>query len=307
MKFMYRLPVQIRKQIKIKPTVLTIIGVLLFTGSFSQFIKAPGDMQFVPSGSFTMTTVENKDTIHRIISVQSFYMSDEITNKQYREFVNFILDHPGDSLCYIDYERVAKDKADNNKFDHNKYLICARNAEISKHIMDTSVWGNMFTDDKPMQEKYRHYFTDKAFDDYPVVGVSYKNALLYCIWKTKLENEKMRKKGEPFINDYRLPTEWEWIYAASQGRNDKVKNDGKICPVNKMKEGTYGLHNLSGNVSEWTSTPASTNDPDLRIIRGGSWRSGQNISPDERKTMDQGTGTCYIGFRIIRTFLDNDR
>ena len=49
-------------------------------------VKKPADMEYIPSGSI------------KGITMQGFYMSNEITNKEYREFVNYLKQHPNDSL-----------------------------------------------------------------------------------------------------------------------------------------------------------------------------------------------------------------
>ncbi|HPS84372.1 MAG TPA: SUMF1/EgtB/PvdO family nonheme iron enzyme [Bacteroidales bacterium] len=60
-------------------------------------------------------------------------------------------------------------------------------------------------------EKYTHH---KKYESYPVVGVSWQNALEYCIWRTQMENPD---SGIVFI--YRLPYKSEWeqmaLYADS--------------------------------------------------------------------------------------------
>jgi len=82
----------------------------------------------------------------------------------------------------------------------------------------------------------------------------------------------------------------------------------------------YGLYNMSGNVSEWTSTAyyenaysflhdlnpdirydAKEDDPDAykrKVIRGGSWKDiAYWLSPGTRRFMEQDSATATIGFR----------
>ncbi len=126
------------------------------------------------------------------------------------------------------------------------------------------------------------YFFHPAYDDYPVVGVNWKQAQAFCHWRTEYLNSWLRKYGEPTLVPFRLPTEAEWEYAAHGGRHHNpypwggpyLRNskgcflanfkplrgnyteDGGFYPVraDKYFPNDYGLYNMAGNVAEWTST-----------------------------------------------------
>ncbi|MBS2210051.1 SUMF1/EgtB/PvdO family nonheme iron enzyme [Carboxylicivirga mesophila] len=146
---------------------------------------------------------------------------------------------------------------------------------------DTLCWIADFTYsfNEPWTEKY---FWHPGFDEYPVVGVNWKQATAFCIWRTQLLNSYLSSKGEPVVNNYRLPTEAEWEYAARGGlehamypwggmytRNDKgcflanfkplrgrYGDDGGMTTmsVGSYAPNDYGLFDMSGNVAEWTSS-----------------------------------------------------
>lgn len=96
----------------------------------------------------------------------------------------------------------------------------------------------------------------------PVVYVNYRDAEAFCRWKGA-----------------RLPTEGEWEYASHAGKGldpDAVwyreNSDGAPQPVGTKRANRWGLHDMEGNVWEWTTGEHYT-------FRGGSWMSCPKISP----------------------------
>ncbi|MBR5324364.1 MAG: SUMF1/EgtB/PvdO family nonheme iron enzyme [Muribaculaceae bacterium] len=222
------------------------------------------------------------------------------------------------------------------------------NTYIVNIYPDTTAWINDF--DNAYNEPYvRLYFSHPGYNDYPVVGVSWEQATAFCAWRTQYLISSLQT---PFIEPYRLPTEAEWEYAARAGMNENKFPWGGDIPMTekgcfnanfKPQEGNYvkdgnlitsnvatyppndfGLYDMAGNVSEWTSTAYSeggmayTSDmnPDYRynaakedpyqmkrkIIRGGSWKDVSNfIRSDIRMWEYQNEQRSYIGFRCVRT------
>jgi gliding motility-associated lipoprotein GldK len=129
------------------------------------------------------------------------------------------------------------------------------------------------------------YFWHPAFDDYPVVGVTWDQANAFCHWRTQLWL-KFRPE-ENIGSGFRLPIESEWEYAARGGfelapypwggyglRNSKgcllanfkpgrgsYPEDGGYYTVraDAYFPNEYGLFNMAGNVSEWTITAFAEN------------------------------------------------
>jgi sulfatase modifying factor 1 len=148
---------------------------------------------------------------------------------------------------------------------------------------DTLCWIRDFeyTFNEPFTLKYFSHF---AYDDYPVVGVSWAQANAFCNWRTELQEENNFKMDETPAHDFRLPTESEWEIAARGGLQNSLypwgsyyTRNGEGCYIanfkprrgnyvadsptttTAMKVGEfdpnpYGLYDMAGNVAEWTST-----------------------------------------------------
>nr|WP_320117636.1 SUMF1/EgtB/PvdO family nonheme iron enzyme [uncultured Marinifilum sp.] len=127
----------------------------------------------------------------------------------------------------------------------------------------------------------KQYFWHPGYDDYPVVGVSWKQATAFSIWRTRFHNSALKREGDYPVQDYRLPTESEWEYAARGGlaqnmypwggpytRNDQgcflgnfkplrgnyIDDGGLVTlPVGSYEPNEFGLYDMAGNVAEWTS------------------------------------------------------
>lgn len=144
---------------------------------------------------------------------------------------------------------------------------------------DTLAWIHDFaySYNDPMA---KNYFWHPTYDNYPVVGVNWKQAKAFSYWRTELMNTHLSKKGQVAVNEFRLPTEVEWEWAARGGWDMNpypwggpyLTNDRGCFLANfKPQRGNYvadggiqtvivahypandwGLYDMSGNVAEWT-------------------------------------------------------
>jgi formylglycine-generating enzyme len=315
----------------------------------------PLGMVYIPAGSFVMGQTDQDVTFAQIaqnkqVTVQAFFMDEtEITNSEYRQFVNWVRDSiaikdylqdekyylkpkkggeaDANAPKYIDWKKAgdiwSKKKGganaqklqamyyqgDDRIFDKNeidvrllKYNFAimkfreaanfrgdksrTRSDNILRDTVaiypDTLVWLSDFAyaQNEPLTQGY---FSHPAFKDYPVVGVSWRQARAFTVWRTRYYSAyaQSRKLPEYARLDYRLPTEAEFEYAARGGRigNDYpwggpyIRN-AKGCLMANFKPGRgnyiddggaftvnvksyfpndFGLYNMAGNVAEWTS------------------------------------------------------
>jgi formylglycine-generating enzyme required for sulfatase activity len=158
---------------------------------------------------------------------------------------------------------------------------------------------------------------------HPAVSVSYEDALAYFSWL----NDKTGLT-------YRLPSEAERECAARAGTTtarywgEDVGKPGEHahfgvpwgsskghCQVGSCKPNTFGLHDMLGNVREWTAdrwhdnytgapydgSTWSIGGAAARVIRGGSWFDDtQYVRAAARSWFAPGYRTGYIGFRCAR-------
>ena len=146
---------------------------------------------------------------------------------------------------------------------------------------DTLCWVRDFT--YSYNEPYmKMYFSHPGYGEYPVVGVNWEQAFAFCHWRTYRMNSYLLAVGSAEVQDYRLPTETEWEYAARGGRDlamypwggnyirtakgcfmanfkpmrGNYTVDGYMIPakVGSFPPNNYGLYDMAGNVSEWTNS-----------------------------------------------------
>jgi gliding motility-associated lipoprotein GldK len=182
---------------------------------------------------------------------------------------------------WIDYRRAAKrDSRDSEdhafSMDRSKFIM----RDVINVYPDTLAWIHdlTYSFNEPMT---KNYFWHPAYDDYPVVGVSWKQATAFCIWRTQLLESFLIGNGSAIVNDFRLPTESEWEWAARGGldlspypwggpyiRNSRGCFLGNFKPmrgnyiddggfhtvkINSYNPNDFGLYCMAGNVAEWTS------------------------------------------------------
>jgi len=226
------------------------------------------------------------------------------------------------------------------------------NTRIIAIYPDTTCWVNDFTNS--YNDPYLHnYYSHPAYNTHPVVGVSWEQAVAFCHWRTTYLNQAISARGQKAL-EYRLPTEAEWEYAARgkqkvgkyPWKSDKTDaergcyyanfkpskggytNDGHIITskVATYPANEYGLFDMAGNVSEWTSSTWSASayedvndlNPSIqdnaaktdvyinkrKVVRGGSWKDAARfIQVSARSYEYQNEDRSFVGFRCVRSLI----
>jgi formylglycine-generating enzyme required for sulfatase activity len=174
--------------------------------------------------------------------------------------------------------------------------------------------------------------------NHPVRGITWRDAVKWCNARSEVEglqpvylvDGEVFRSGDatpvadPLAGGYRLPGEAEWEWAARGGIASKGfpysggtdpnavawhwdnatasgedLADGRgTAPVGGKDPNELGLHDMSGNVAEWTWTPAGEG---ARRVRGGAWLGAvEDCSPSHRAAADEDFGADFLGFRFAR-------
>ena len=161
----------------------------------------------------------------------------------------------------------------------------------------------------------------KQTENEPVVCISYDDARAYASWLGQRSGQK-----------YRLPSKAEWLHAASS-----IPRQGSACRLGNIRDssatgvgsraschdgnaqtsssGRYqasalGLHDLRGNVAEWTTACAaaersgtakrSTDSCARRLALGLSWQDGPEVDARHERALATDRGYDDTGLRLVR-------
>jgi len=300
------------------------------------------DMMWIPGGGFRMGSDRHypeEAPAHHVV-VDGFWIDPTpVTNAQFRKFVEAT-----GCITFAEIPPDPKDypgalphmlKAGGLVFTPPKKLVDLR---------DWSQWWN-FTFGANWRRPYGKGSHIGGLDDHPVVQIAYKDAEAYAKWAGK-----------------ELPTEAEWEFAARGGLDgaefawgeeltpggkhmantwqgnfplDNERTDGfaRTSPVRAFPANGYGVHDMIGNVWEWTTdwySPRHADAPKAccvpqnprgaaieasydprqsavriprKVLKGGSHLCAPNYCrryrPAARHAEPVDTSTSHVGFRCI--------
>ena len=195
------------------------------------------------------------------------------------------------------------------------------------HFTEGANWKNPLGPDSDIQDK----------EHFPVIHIAYTDALAYAKWKghrlpTEAEYEYATRgglDGAKYATGNTLTENGKYIANTWQGLfpfNDTAE-DGYVglAPVGCYPANHFNIHDLIGNVWEWTQSvyyprhfdpsqlpanlPANGYDEKqpgiaVGVIKGGSYLCAEDFCmryrPAARHAQDTGLGTSHIGFRTVK-------
>jgi sulfatase modifying factor 1 len=300
-------------------------------------------MMWIPGGTFRMGSdhhYSEEAPSHRV-TVDGFWIDKTpVTNRQFKQFMK--------ATGYVTLAEIPPDPK--NYSGALPHLLYAGSLVFTppRQPIDLRNWAEWWSFVKGAD--WRHPYGPKTninvHDNHPVVHVSYSDALAYAKWAGK-----------------ELPTEAEWEFAARGGRDSaefawgdeftpggahmantwqgefprqNLGQDGfeRTSPVTAFPPNGYGIHDMIGNVWEWTSdwySPKHEADapkaccipenprggredqsydacqPNIRIprkvLKGGSHLCAPNYCrryrPAARHAEPVDTSTSHVGFRCV--------
>jgi formylglycine-generating enzyme len=302
------------------------------------------DMVWVPGGTFRMGSNKHypeEAPSHRV-TVDGFWIDrTPVTNRQFKAFVK--------ATGHVTTAEITPDPADYPGALPHMLYAGSLTFTPPRHLVDLRDWSQWWSFLKGADWRHPHGpgSNINVLDHHPVVHVSFSDALAYAKWARK-----------------ELPTEAEWEFAARGGLDDEefawgnaftpggrhmantwqgefphqnLGEDGyeRTSPVKAFPPNDYGLHDMIGNVWEWTDDWYSARheadapkaccipqnprggregasydscQPNIRIprkvLKGGSHLCAPNYCrryrPAARHAEPIDTSTSHVGFRCVK-------
>ena len=340
------------------PEVLLSVAVLLGLSSGACALEPPANTEIdwvtVPGGTFTMGTDHSEarpdERPAHQVRVGDFQIArTEVTNAQFEAFVN-ATGYLTTAERPIDWEILKKQvPEDTPKPDDDVLVPGALVFTPPSSPVETNTparWWR-WTPGASWRHPTGPGSSTTDLEDHPVVHVSWEDAQAFCAWAGG-----------------RLPTEAEWERAARIGQDDQrfiwgdefrpndrimantwdgrfpqlnTAEDGHVgtAPVGSFPSNEIGLHDMAGNVWEWTADrfdvetyarrtegaeahfvvidpvgPNRSADPrnplvtDSRVQKGGSFLCNpsycSSYRPSARMASTPDSGLSHLGFRPVR-------
>lgn len=156
------------------------VFLLIFLLPFLSFSQVDIKMYQIPTQFLNLYNEIGFNTINKDVAVKGFEISEQITFKEYKRYLETVKEDSSQSFYYT-------------------------------QLPDSSIGS---------YEVWSTYISDPIYEHYPVLGISWENAMNYCNWRTLQEN------GDSIQFVYRLPLLPEWLAANYYlNKENNIPND----------------------------------------------------------------------------------
>lgn len=221
-------------------------------------------------------------------------------------------------------EKVFMQEAEVTNYEYGLYLTYLKENKMDNALKvaqyDSTQWEKKFkyTIHDPMTDLYAWH---PAYQNYPIVNITYEGATAYCNWLTQQYNQQKKRSYKKVV--FRLPTKAEWLEMATAGKPTElnpfpggtIKNQSgcylaniKPTPTSFFEDGGFhsvrvdsynpnnlGFYNSFGNVSEMINVKGAA--------MGGSWYNLYEECTFD-KTQNYTGADPGIGFRVVMEIIE---
>lgn len=201
-------------------------------------------------------------------TITSFEISPLVTFKEYKEYLN-CLKRDSSLNCYI------------------------------QHLPDSSIL--------PCSELYSQYLNSSKFDNEPVIGISWINALDFCYWKTLKDNPKNKLE---FI--YRIPICEEWLAANNYLSSKGIENDLNNTFSDWLLDQYYEFLNMNQKIyffdfSDYEQAFDKKNKGWSRVlVIGNNFLHIEGGKSPLQMWRYLKKGYRFIGFRYVKEYINSE-
>ena len=323
-----------------------------------QKLTAPPGMVYVPGGTTVIKysqQVTDSNCVKKV-SLSSFFMDKcEITNQQYRQFVEWVIDsiaitnylkdddkyfkdakvldsasHEISSVrrinwAHVDHKAIfdnaetrarvrallderGKVRKDSVLFSFSYMRVKGTNPKIKAGTWvsepvavfpDEEIWAKDLTNAQT-DILVENYFSSPPYDDYPVVGVNWKQARAFCAWRSMTSDgfNQIADYMKSYHLSYSLPSEAQWVYAAQQDMrayNKMLSDGGAVSQVKEGKDSDKGSKATGKNGKSDKGEEKATASKDKKGGKKGSQKAATDstavvTAPAETTTAPAGGG-----------------
>lgn len=266
-------------------------------------------MVIISNGEYQFGTDEidievDKEGPKRLVKLDTFYLDKyEVSNKDFDIFVT--------STGY---------KTEAEQFGDSFVFAAFLNSTFKEQLKDFRVMQALWWY-KVLGADWRHpYGPDSDIKElmmHPVIHVSWRDAQAYCKWRggrlpTEAEWEAACRGGHQdtkypwgdklFPNRKHMANIWQGTFPNHNSLKDGYEG---TCPVDMFPQNDFGLHNMAGNVWEWTEDSWTEDNPKEKVKKGGSYLCHRSYcyryrcSARSHNTEDSSAGN--LGFRCAKS------